>query len=198
MTFPIEELVIEALNEKHSASVLGCFTCGTSSELDNFVKNDALYEQNRRLNRTFLFFHKNNLVGYVSLNSDLTNAVYFRKTDLVQKGGSDRPIYKSFPCVLIGRLAVQEEYRRKGIGEFIVARAIGIILESVSKYIGVRFVTVDPKDEISRNFYKNKCGFVDMYIVRADEATAPRMYINLEKICERMRSNESLDKWAEQ
>lgn len=196
MAFPIEELVIEALNETHSTSLLDSFSC-SSSELDDFIRNDAVFEQDRRLNRTFLFLYKNMLIGYISLNSDLTEATYFQKGDLVQKDGHDGPRYRKFPCILIGRLAVRNEYRRMGIGEFIVARAIGIVLEHVSRYIGVRFITVDPKDELARNFYKNKCGFIDMYILRADASDTPRMYINLEKICAQMRVRESLDEWTE-
>jgi len=184
MAFPIKDLKIEALSESH-ASALNSFTCGTSADLDDFIQNDAIYEQGRRLNRTFLFFYKKTLIGYVSLTSDLTNKVRFYKADLVQKKDSDSPVYTSFPCVLIGRLAVKDGYHRKGIGEFIVTRAIGIVLENVSKFIGVRFVTVDPINEDARKFYKNKCGFVDMIGVKVDEEPG-RMYINLEKICGNM------------
>ena len=180
MSVSISTLEVEVLNSSHTP-IINSFTCGTP-ELDDFIKNDALYEQERRLNRTYLFLDQNELIGYISLTADVTNKMFIEMTDGVQKANSCRSCYKSFPCVLIGRLAVQTECQSKGIGEFIVERAIGIVLENVSKYIGVRYIVVDPKNEKSRDFYKNKCKFINMIVVKPDDIPH-RMYLNLDKIC---------------
>jgi GNAT superfamily N-acetyltransferase len=85
-----------------------------------------------------------------------------RKEDVITKKGSDKPAYSDgFPCALIGRLAVDKEYKGHNIGTSIVYWAVGIVADQVSKYIGVTYITVDLKAE-SRNFYI-KLGFIDMY-----------------------------------
>jgi GNAT superfamily N-acetyltransferase len=155
-----DELSIEPLSTAHN-SALTFFDC-EEPDLNEYIHDDALWQQEKRLNRTFLFLHKSRIVGFISLNADLTKPHYLRKEDVITKKGSDKPAYSDgFPCALIGRLAVDKEYKGHNIGTSIVYWAVGIVADQVSKYIGVTYITVDLKAE-SRNFYI-KLGFIDMY-----------------------------------
>ena len=179
-----DELSIELLSQSHN-SALTLFDC-EEPDLNGYIQDDALWQQEKRLNRTFLFLHDGKVVGFISLNADLTKPQYLKKEDIIKKEGSDRPPYRDgFPCALIGRLAVDKTYKGHDIGTAIVRWAVGIIADYVSKYIGVAFITVDPKAK-SRNFYI-KLGFIDMYSIKADNPET-RMYINLTKICKEIKS----------
>ena len=179
-----DELSIEPLSSAHN-SALAFFDCD-EPDLNEYIYDDALWQQEKRLNRTFLFLHKSRIVGFISLNADLTKPHYLRKEDIITKKGSDKPAYSDgFPCALIGRLAVDKKYKGHKIGTSIVYWAVGIVADQVSKYIGVTYITVDPKAE-SRNFYI-KLGFIDMYNIKVDKPET-RMYINLAKICKEIKS----------
>lgn len=56
----------ETLTDEHDLSNFEC----DSEDLTNFLKDDALTQQNRRLNLTKLIMCDSEIVGYVSLLTD--------------------------------------------------------------------------------------------------------------------------------
>ncbi|QGZ62992.1 GNAT family N-acetyltransferase [Paraburkholderia acidisoli] len=64
---------------------------------------------------------------------------------------------RSVSAVLLGRLAVDSEYKGQGLGEELLAHALDTAL-SASAAIGVQCVVVDAIDENAAGFYR-KYGF---------------------------------------
>ena len=68
-----------------------------------------------------------------------------------------KPIHLSFyPCLLIGRLASDNGFRKKGVGKYLAKWSTGLALD-LSEHIGCRYVALETNDK-KVNFY-SKCGF---------------------------------------
>ena len=149
-----EELRIDKLESKYR-ELLNNFTTSTK-ELKDFLIQDALNNQNQRLSVTFLWFYGNSLVGYVTLLTDKINLEgnlkeFFRENDIH---------YKSLPALKIGRLCVDENFLRRGIGKLMVMFSIQKSNEINEGKAGCRFITLDAKRNENRkldsiHFYKN-------------------------------------------
>lgn len=61
-----ENYYFEILNENHDLSDFNC----DSEDLTDFLKNDALNQQNMNLNLTQLILCDNEIIGFVSLLTD--------------------------------------------------------------------------------------------------------------------------------
>ena len=67
---PDSELHTVPLNKNH---ILSSFSC-LSQELNDFLKNDALNDQNNLISRTSLCFWNSELVGFYTLIADTIEA----------------------------------------------------------------------------------------------------------------------------
>jgi GNAT superfamily N-acetyltransferase len=127
-------LVVEA-----DVPLLATFTCG-ESDLDDFVRSDALRLQGHRVVRTYLAFHEDVLVGYMAL---LTDAVVLetKERKRLALGSHDHPIV---PALKIARLGVAEAVRatHSGVGTALVQVALAMALD-VAQRVGCRLLTVD-------------------------------------------------------
>ncbi len=132
---------------------LTAFDCG-DSDLNAFLKDDALIYQNGALTTTYLCLYKNQIVGYFSLSADAI------RLEVMEKDLMPEPKRRlgEYPAVKIGRLAVHKNFTGRGIGTFLIKTAIGKIAGSIIKEIGVRFITVDAYEKVI-GFYA-KLGFV--------------------------------------
>lgn len=92
------------------------------------------------------------MLGYCTISMNKIDRDY-----IVEK--SDRvPIRLiEYPTALIGRLAVDNRQRKKGIGSFICKWAIGYCV-SLSEKIGCRYIVLQT-DEAHRGWYEEKLGF---------------------------------------
>ncbi len=162
---------------------LTAFDCG-DSDLNAFLKEDALTYQTESLAITYLCLNKNQIVGYFSLSSDAIRLDVEEKNHLL---ASKRRLGE-YPAVKIGRLAVHKEFIKQGIGTFLVQAAIGKIASEILPEIGCRFITVDSYENAIA-FYKKK-GFVQNLAKRRPSGLSMRFdlidYIKL--------SNQRLDK----
>lgn len=134
---------IVKLNEKHN---LNDFSCGLD-DMDDFLKNDALDQQEDNLNVTYLAKYHEEIIGFFSLLSDI-----IKLKDIENE--YDLP-YSTCPAVKIGRLAVNEKYNSLGLGTVLLDNTCYQI-KRISDIIGVRFITVDAYCNVRGFYYKNE------------------------------------------
>jgi GNAT superfamily N-acetyltransferase len=160
---PDYELTMVSLDKKHN---LFSFNC-SSSELNDFLKNDALADQNNMISRTGLCFWKGQLVGYVALLADTIEA----KAVI---DGLEHYEYRKYPGVKVARLAVDSRFERKGIGTYLLAAALGKT-QFVCENIGCRYLLVDSKKDSIGFYQRNGFKLVEKY---KNREFIP-MYLNL-------------------
>ncbi len=122
------------------------FDCGYEV-LNSFIKQQA--SQIIRRNETVIHCMVNDtaIVGFYTLSS-----CEIRRSDddvLLKKQSPYTPI----PCALIGRLAVDNNHKGKGIGADLLLHALQTIV-NLSNLIGMAFVVVDAKNEQAKAFYE--------------------------------------------
>ena len=145
-TIPDSELIIKHLNEKFKLSSFNC----KNSDLNDFLKDDSLIDQNNLISKTSLCFWKEELVGYFTLTTATIKVENVINTDDYKNK------YKYFPAMKIARLAVDSRFERRGVGKHLLFAAIGKVW-SIRDSIATRYIIVDSKTE-SISFYE-KNGF---------------------------------------
>src|SRR3989344_8949555 len=105
------ELRIEKLSKDHDIAKFQCY----EEERVNFLQEDALDNQEKKISVTFLVFlkEKNQMVAYLTLLNDRIDLENDLREYFSQKG----ILYKSLPALKIGRIAVGDHFLRKGIGK---------------------------------------------------------------------------------
>ena len=118
------------------------------ASLNNFLFKESLDFIKEGYSQIYLLKEKegNNLIGYFAISCGL---IEFRKEIGIEKK------HNYIPSLLIGRLAVDKNHRRKGYGKDLLKKAINLSL-SISSKVGCRLVTIDAKSNLNvLNFYKN-------------------------------------------
>lgn len=108
-----------------------------SQDMDKFLKECALHDQERGLSVTRLLIDKKakKIMGYVSLcNDSIRLEIDERDTMQIE--------YATAPSIKIARLAVSNEYQGKGLGRLLIAMSTFIATE-IGKNSGVVFITLD-------------------------------------------------------
>lgn len=170
-----EEINIEIITEKYDLSDFQSY----ERELVNFLREDALNNQNQKLSFTFLWFYQDKLVSYLSLLNDKINLEgtlkeFFKEKDIH---------YKSLPALKIGRICVDDRFLKRGLGKLMILTTIKIAQELNKTRSGCRFITLDAKHNINPDkdplvFYK-KMGFQTL----REKKTGPTsMYLDLQFI----------------
>jgi len=134
-----------------------------SFNIDHFLKNESLNEQNMKLNTTHLLINNdvNELVGFVSLCNDSIQLEISERRELV---------YGTVPAIKIARLAISNKYHGNHLGELLVNNAVVKCLE-IRNHSGVKFLTLDCyKHRLS---YYKKFGFVQNNIQKYHEPDLP-------------------------
>lgn len=124
---------------------LDSFSC-SDSDLEEFLKEDALISQNNRLSATRLVSYQNALVGYFTLVNDCIAV-----SSLLKDHGEPGYPYRKYPAIKIARLATHSYYIRRGIGTGMILKIFQMVL-SLSTHSGCRIITVDSKKDALR-FY---------------------------------------------
>lgn len=123
-------------------SVFDGFSCG-DEDLDDFIHNDALPQQELLLSKTYRFSLKlqeggeSPPVAFASLANDSVKLDTIRK----QQVALIRIPYRDFPAVKICRLGVSAEFQGQGVGTYLV-NVIKTLFLSKNR-TGCRFITVD-------------------------------------------------------
>ena len=173
-----EELRVEKLGEVHLEKIK--LFVSYEPELVDFLTEDALNQQKRKISVTYLWFKRDTdeLVAYITLSPD---CVKLKKINdqLAQKFRDKGINYKSLPALKIGRLCVHDKFLGQGIGSLIIQFSINIA-KDICNQAGCRFLYVDAKrnpdpKKDAIHFYK-KIGF-ELYKERDVKETP--MYIDL-------------------
>lgn len=129
------------------------FDCGRPSLNDWLQKKATKAQHVGGSARTYVVCStEGRVVGYYSL---ATGSINREDTPGKVKKNSPNPI----PVILIGRLAVDQEFKGKGIGYGLLKDAL-LRIVAAAEEIGVRAVLVHALDEQARNFYL-KHGFYE-------------------------------------
>lgn len=133
---------------------VSAFNCDEDDELgcNDFLhkEEEAKLFQKERQGITYLFLYNNRIIGYATL---AMSSIQARKID---KRYREPVSLKIYPSLLIGRLAVDNEWRDKKIGTCICKWCIGLAIE-LSEKVGCRYVTAETNEK-KVGFYL-KCGF---------------------------------------
>ena len=105
---PEKALSIELLNARYN---LASFDSG-DEELNDFLKNDALKEQELLLSKTHLCFYKDRVAGFITLAAD---SIRIDRDKLDPSQIIDECDYPAYPCILIARLAVDKKLHGHGV-----------------------------------------------------------------------------------
>lgn len=170
-----EEIKIEIIDGSHKVDLFQSY----EKELVDFLTEDALENQKQRLSVTFLWFYEEKLVSYISLLNDKINLEGDLKEFFREKGIH----YQSLPALKIGRLCVNDQFQRRGLGKLMILTTIKIAQEISKTRAGCRFVTLDAKrnknpERDSLLFYQ-KMGF---QMLRGKKTGPTPMYLDLQFI----------------
>jgi GNAT superfamily N-acetyltransferase len=139
--------VIEPLSDRHDRAA---FSCGVES-LDRYLHRQAKQDLRRYVAAVFVACPAatSTVAGYYTLS-----ASSIVSTDLPPEVIKRLPRYPAQPAVLLGRLAVDQQYRGQGLGALLVASALRRSLRLHTE-IGAMAVIVDAKDDAARRFYEH-------------------------------------------
>jgi GNAT superfamily N-acetyltransferase len=178
MELPERAFSIELLNARYN---LGVFDSG-DEELNDFLKNDALKEQQLLLSKTHLCFHRDKIAGFITLAAD---SIRIDRDKLDNSQIIDDCDYPAYPCILIARLAVDKRLHERGVGSYLLSLAIGHALDGP---LGCRYLAVDSKE--------NALGFYEKIGFRYWTKNKRRMFLNMKDVAQSLEPGESLDLWS--
>jgi GNAT superfamily N-acetyltransferase len=123
----------------------GCFSCGVAS-LDDWLRRRAYPNQVSGASRTYVAAEGQRVVGYYCLAS---GALAVSDTP----GSLRRNMPDPVPMAILGRLAIDREYHRKGLGVALLQDAVVRTVQA-GGILGIRGLLVHAISEEARTFYE--------------------------------------------
>ena len=132
------------------------FRCG-SAALDRYLQQQARQDSEKRVAAPFVLVAASapEVLGYYTLSASQVNADEV-PPNLLKK----LPRYPQLPVILLGRLAVDQQLKGQGMGEFLLMDALSRSL-AASTGIAAMAVLVDAKGEAAAAFYAH-FGFLQL------------------------------------
>lgn len=124
--------------------VLKDFEC-SSKDLNDFLKNDALDQQEMYLNTTNLIMCDSKIIGFVSLLTDTFKLGNIEDENVRNKIKEKLKVTgnkNNVPAIKIGRFAIDKKYAGKGLGKHIF-RSILFSLTKFKDNVGFKYITID-------------------------------------------------------
>ncbi|HJJ38712.1 MAG TPA: GNAT family N-acetyltransferase [Methanocorpusculum sp.] len=149
---------------------LSGFDCGID-DLNDFIQNDALKNQNDLVSVTKLLYQDTTLIGYFTIT---LGAIQKERVALSDK--VDRYPYRVYPAIKLARLAVDKRYHKHGFGSELLYRFM-IEAMNIVKIGSGRFISVDARAE-AVGFYE-KFGFVPA-IIKGNGEIVP-LYLDISR-----------------
>jgi ribosomal protein S18 acetylase RimI-like enzyme len=146
------KIEIVPLDNKHIRST---FFCGKES-LDHYIQKQVRQDIRKKLTTCFVLpDEQNSVAGYYTLsNAGISLELV---PDAIRKKMPGA--YSQLPVILLGRLAVDQQYRNQGLGKILLVDALKRSLQVAVESIGSMAVVVDPLDDQACSFYR-KFGFI--------------------------------------
>jgi hypothetical protein len=137
------------------SKILSTFESG-NKDMDDFIKNDAIYYHEHDINRTYLLFKGNNLVAYFSIA--ITSILFTEESDLDEKTRLEASIPLNRPKgeYLIGHIA-KTKSAEKGMIDIIIP-IIKSLIANVQNVVGGNVLCLDTNSKKLMNAY-SKHGF---------------------------------------
>lgn len=120
------------------------FSCGIPV-LDEWLKHRALRNEGSGASRTFVVCSDRRVIGYYAL---ATGSVGDRNTPAKVRRNMPDPV----PVMVLGRLAVDQQWQRAGLGRSLLRDAVLRTL-SVSQQAGIKALLVHARSEDAKTFY---------------------------------------------
>lgn len=127
------------------------FSCG-APELDRYIRERASQDVKRDVARVFVALSSGSVSGYYCLS-----AASFQRDDLPDDQARRLPRYP-VPAALLGRLAVDDGMKGRGLGTFLLMDALNRLLLA-TQTLAVHALIVEAKDDTAAAFYR-KFGFL--------------------------------------
>jgi GNAT superfamily N-acetyltransferase len=134
-----------------ASHITGSFACGIPV-LDEWLNRRALKNEVSGASRTFVVCQDGQVVGYYAL---ATGSVEHRDAPGKIRRNMPNPI----PVMVLGRLAVDQQWQQAGLGHGLLKDALLRTL-SVSKQAGIRALLVHALSEDAKRFYAHN-GFLE-------------------------------------
>lgn len=128
------------------------FACGVES-LDQYFRSRARQDRDKYAAAVFVMAEGPGVIGYYTLSSYTINP-----GELPDELACKLPRYPNLPATLIGRLAVDRRYQRKGFGEELLLDALRRCFASTSE-VGSLAVVVEAENAEAIQFYQSY-GFI--------------------------------------
>jgi GNAT superfamily N-acetyltransferase len=155
---------IEPLDPGHD---LAAFSCGNTS-LDRYIREQATQDTRRGVARVFVAVtpeEPKRIAGFFTLS-----AAWVLASDLPPEVAKRLPRHP-IPAALVGRLAVDNSFARRGLGSILLADAVKKTM-TAAETVAMTVVVVDPMDDSARAFY-SAFGF------RSLQGPQQRMFLTL-------------------
>ena len=115
-----------------------------------WLKKRALANERKNVSRTYVVCVGDRVVGYYTLAAGSV------QREIVAKN-LQRNAPNPIPVMLLGRLAVDQDWKKKGIGKGMLRNAI-LQTISAAEIIGIKAILVHAISEDAQRFYEH-CGF---------------------------------------
>lgn len=123
-----------------------------SAPLDRYLREQVTQDVRRRVAACFVATTDGDrIAGYYTLAS-----ASLLLAELPASTGKKLPRYPTVPAVRMGRLAVDQGFKRQGLGGALLADALG---RSARSEVAAYALMVDAKDDAAAGFYKHH-GFI--------------------------------------
>jgi GNAT superfamily N-acetyltransferase len=147
------------------------FSC-EKAPLDNYLHKQASQDIKRKLAACFILLGAaNEIKGYYTLSNDSIPAQHL--PDEIKK--KMPPAYRILPTTLLGRLAVDRNFKGQGFGRLLLLDALKRAYK-ISDTVGSMAVIIDPLDENAEAFY-DSFGFIKL-------PDSGRMFLSMKTIAE--------------
>ena len=147
MPTPATPYRIKALGKTHDRTA---FDCG-SAALDRYLQQQARQDAEKRVAAPFVLTVAPALqvLGYYTLSASLVNT-----SELPDALAKKLPRYPQLPVTLLGRLAVDQSMKGRGIGQFLLMDALRRSQEAAAN-IAAMAVLVDAQNDAAQAFYRH-------------------------------------------
>jgi GNAT superfamily N-acetyltransferase len=136
---------IEPLGSSHDRTAFSC----ASDDLDRYIRTQASQDTRRGVARVFVAImpeEPKRIAGFFTLS-----AAWVATSDLPPEVAKRLPRHP-IPAALVGRLAVDRAFARRGLGSILLADAVKKTM-AAAETVAMTVVIVDPIDDTARAFY---------------------------------------------